>query len=194
MLPVGPRPVQLLVGSESLDDAAVWRVSDELAIVHTIDFFTPIVDDARTFGRIAATNAMSDVYAMGGRPAFALNVVAFPKQLPMELLGEILAGGGEVAAAAGAVIAGGHSIDDAEPKYGMAVIGFVHPDQAAERVKKLIIVGDNRLKQGGVDKFAKARGTFQQALRLAEEAGIDERFRPFIERRLESIEQLAGGG
>jgi selenide,water dikinase len=128
-LPVGPRPVQLLVGNESLDDAAVWRVSDELAIVHTIDFFTPIVDDARTFGRIAATNAMSDVYAMGGRPAFALNVVAFPKALPMELLGEILAGGEEVAAAAGAVIAGGHSIDDAEPKYGMAVIGFVHPDQ-----------------------------------------------------------------
>jgi selenide, water dikinase len=127
-LPVAARPAELLIGNESLDDAAVWRVSADLAIVHTIDFFTPIVDDARTFGRIAATNAMSDIYAMGGRPAFALNVVAFPKTLPMELLGEILAGGAEVAAAAGAVVAGGHSIDDPEPKYGMAVVGFVQPD------------------------------------------------------------------
>ena len=128
-LPVAVRPPELLVGNEWLDDAAVWRVSDDLAVVHTIDFFTPIVDDPRTFGRIAATNALSDVYAMGGRPALALNVVAFPKTLPMELLGEILAGGAEAAGAAGAVIAGGHSIDDAEPKYGMAVIGFVHPNR-----------------------------------------------------------------
>ncbi len=128
-LPVTASPDELLVGNESLDDAAVWRVSADLAIVHTIDFFTPIVDDPHTFGRIAATNAFSDIYAMGGRPAFALNVVAFPKTLPMELLGEILAGGAEVAAAAGATIAGGHSIDDAEPKYGMAVVGFVHPDR-----------------------------------------------------------------
>jgi selenide, water dikinase len=118
----------LLVGHTALDDAAVWRVSDELAVVQTIDFFTPLVDDPRTFGRIAATNAFSDIYAMGGRPAFALNVVAFPKTLPMELLGEILRGGAEVARDAGAVVAGGHSIDDAEPKYGMAVTGFVHPD------------------------------------------------------------------
>ena len=119
----------LLVGHTALDDAAVWRVSDELAVVQTIDFFTPLVDDPRTFGRIAATNAFSDIYAMGGRPAFALNVVAFPKTLPMELLGEILRGGAEVARDAGAVVAGGHSIDDAEPKYGMAVTGFVHPDR-----------------------------------------------------------------
>ena len=119
---------ELLVGHTALDDAAVWRVSDELAVVQTIDFFTPLVDDPYTFGRIAATNAFSDIYAMGGRPAFALNVVAFPKTLPMELLGEILRGGADVARAAGAVVAGGHSIDDAEPKYGMAVTGFVHPD------------------------------------------------------------------
>jgi len=97
--------------------------------VQTIDFFTPLVDDPYAFGRIAATNAFSDIYAMGARPAFALNVVAFPKTLPMQLLGEILRGGADVAAAAGAVVAGGHSIDDAEPKYGMAVTGFVHPDQ-----------------------------------------------------------------
>jgi selenide, water dikinase len=119
---------QLMVGHESLDDAAVWRISDELAVVQTIDFFTPLVDDPYTFGRIAATNAFSDIYAMGARPAFALNVVAFPKTLPMELLGQILRGGADVAAGAGAVVAGGHSIDDAEPKYGMAVTGFAHPD------------------------------------------------------------------
>jgi selenide, water dikinase len=120
---------ELLVGNEHLDDAAVWRVSDELAVVQTIDFFTPLVDDPYDFGRIAATNAFSDIYAMGATPAFALNVVAFPKALPMELLGEILRGGADVARSAGAVVAGGHSIDDPEPKYGMAVTGFVHPDR-----------------------------------------------------------------
>ena len=116
-------------GTPALDDAAVWRISDDLAVVHTIDFFTPLVDDPYTFGRIAATNAISDIYAMGARPAFALNVVAFPKTLPMELLGEILRGGADVARAAGVAVAGGHSIDDPEPKYGMAVTGFVHPDE-----------------------------------------------------------------
>jgi selenium donor protein len=120
---------QLMVGHEGLDDAAVWRISDELTVVQTIDFFTPLVDDAYQFGRIAATNAFSDIYAMGARPAFALNVVAFPKTLPMELLGDILRGGADVAAAAGALVAGGHSIDDPEPKYGMAVTGFAHPDE-----------------------------------------------------------------
>src|SRR5437868_3289004 len=105
---------ELLVGNESFDDAAVWRVSDDLVVVQTIDFFTPLVDDPYTFGRIAATNAFSDIYAMGARPAFTLNVVAFPKTLPMVILGEILRGGADVAAAAGAVVAGGHSIDDPE--------------------------------------------------------------------------------
>ncbi|MDX6522508.1 MAG: selenide, water dikinase, partial [Gaiellales bacterium] len=126
-LPAAARPPELLVGNEYLDDAAVWKLWDELALVTTIDFFTPLVDDPYTFGRIAATNAISDIYAMGARPAFALNVVAFPKSLPMELLSEILRGGAEVAERAGVAIAGGHSIDDPEPKYGMAVTGFVHP-------------------------------------------------------------------
>jgi selenium donor protein len=126
-LPAAARPPQLLVGNEYLDDAAVWKLSDELALVTTIDFFTPLVDDPHTFGRIAATNAISDIYAMGARPAFALNVVAFPKSLPVDLLFEILRGGAEVAERAGVAIAGGHSIDDPEPKYGMAVNGFVHP-------------------------------------------------------------------
>jgi selenide, water dikinase len=120
----------LLVGLDPADDAAVYKLSDELALVQTLDFFTPIVDDPRDFGRIAAANALSDVYAMGARPVLALNIVAFSlERLGSEVLGEILAGGAEVAAAAGVAIGGGHSIDDPEPKYGMSVSGVVHPDQ-----------------------------------------------------------------
>jgi selenide,water dikinase len=120
----------LLVGSEDADDAAVYRLTDDLALVSTTDFFTPIVDDPYDFGRIAATNALSDVYAMGGTPLVALNLVAYSlEKLGPEPLREILRGGGDVAAAAGVAIAGGHSIDDAEPKYGLAVTGTVHPDR-----------------------------------------------------------------
>lgn len=120
----------VLIGPTTADDAAVYKVNDELAIVATVDFFTPVVDDPRTFGRIAATNSLSDVYAMGGRPVFALNLVAFPsKLLPMSVLGEILAGGNEVAQEAGVSLVGGHTIEDQEPKYGMCVIGFVKPDE-----------------------------------------------------------------
>jgi selenide,water dikinase len=119
---------RLLVGSATSDDAAVFRVRDDLALVQTIDFFTPPVDDPYDFGRIAAANAFSDVYAMGGTPLTALNVVAFPlRALGGEVLGAILRGGLAVANEAGAVIAGGHSIDDAEPKYGLAVTGVVDP-------------------------------------------------------------------
>src|SRR4051812_13574933 len=119
-----------MVGHESADDAAVYRVSDELAIVTTVDFFTPIVDDPYDFGRVAATNALSDVYAMGGTPLTALNLVAFPVEtLGREVLREILRGGSDVAAAAGVAMGGGHSIDDAEPKYGLAVTGTVPPDR-----------------------------------------------------------------
>ena len=118
----------VLVGYEGADDAAVYRVSDDVAIVQTVDFFTPIVDDPYLFGRIAATNALSDVYAMGGRPVTALNLVAFPlEKLGGDVLREVLRGGQEAAAAAGCSIVGGHSIDDAEPKYGLAVTGLVHP-------------------------------------------------------------------
>jgi len=120
----------LLVGTESADDAAVYQLSETQAVVATTDFFMPIVDDPFDFGRIAATNALSDVYAMGGTPLIALNIVAFPlEQLGVEVLGEILRGGADVVAAAGAVIAGGHSIDDPEPKYGLSVTGVVHPDE-----------------------------------------------------------------
>jgi len=120
----------LLVGLETPDDAAVYRISDSVALVQTVDFFTPIVDDARDWGRIAAANALSDVYAMGGVPMTALNLVAWPRALPFELLGEVLEGGNEIARSAGVAIVGGHSVDDPEPKYGMAVTGTVHPDRA----------------------------------------------------------------
>jgi selenide, water dikinase len=120
----------LMVGHESADDAAVYRVSDDLAIVTTVDFFTPIVDDPYDFGRVAATNALSDVYAMGGRPLTALNLVAYSlEDLGEDPLRQILRGGADVAAAAGVAVVGGHSIDDREPKYGMAVTGAVHPDK-----------------------------------------------------------------
>jgi selenide, water dikinase len=126
-----PRPddPNVLVGADTADDAAVYRLSDSLAVVSTADFFTPIVDDAYDFGRIAATNALSDVYAMGGTPVTALNLVAFPlADLGGDVLREIMCGGSEVCAAAGVAIVGGHSIDDREPKYGLAVTGTVHPD------------------------------------------------------------------
>jgi selenide, water dikinase len=120
----------VLVGHATSDDAGVYRINAELALVQTVDFFTPVVDDAFDFGRIAAANALSDVYAMGGTPLTALNVAAFPvEELGTELLGEILAGGAAVAAEAGVVILGGHTIKDAEPKYGLAVTGTIHPDR-----------------------------------------------------------------
>ena len=119
----------LIVGVETADDAAVYRVSDEVALIQTVDFFPPMVDDPYTFGQIAAANALSDVYAMGGEPRLALNVVAFPNCLGAEVLGEILAGGASKVQEAGAVLAGGHSINDEEPKYGLCVSGFVHPDR-----------------------------------------------------------------
>jgi selenide,water dikinase len=120
----------LLVGPQTADDAGVYRLSDDVALVQTADFFTPIVDDPYDFGRVAATNALSDVYAMGGRPITALNLVAFSlAELGGEVLTAILRGGADVAEAAGVTIVGGHSIDDREPKYGLAVTGVVAPDE-----------------------------------------------------------------
>ncbi len=118
---------RLLVGTETSDDAAVYQVSPALAMIQTVDFFTPIVDDPYTFGQIAAANALSDIYAMGGEPKLALNIAAFPNCLDVEILGEILKGGADKVLEAGAVLAGGHTIQDEEPKYGLCVTGFVHP-------------------------------------------------------------------
>ncbi|MDQ3741181.1 MAG: selenide, water dikinase SelD [Actinomycetota bacterium] len=129
-LPRSANGADVLVGFDTADDAAVVRLRPDLALVQTADFFTPIVDDPYDFGRIAATNALSDVYAMGGEPVSALNLVAFPlERLGGDVLREILRGGHDAVEAAGAAIVGGHSIDDPEPKYGLAVTGTVHPDE-----------------------------------------------------------------
>ena len=119
----------LLVGFDTSDDAAVYRLTDDLAVVQTIDFFPPIVDDPYDYGAIAAVNALSDVYAMGGTPLLALNIVCFPEDLPKEVLGRMLLGGMDVAKEAGIVIAGGHTVKDREPKYGLSVTGIVRPDR-----------------------------------------------------------------
>jgi selenide, water dikinase len=125
-----PDDPRLLVGTATSDDAAVYKLTDELCIVQSLDFFTPIVDDPFDFGRIAAANALSDIYAMGAQPVLALNLVAFSlEDLGGDVLTEILRGGATIAAEAGAAIAGGHSIDDHEPKYGMSVTGVVHPER-----------------------------------------------------------------
>lgn len=119
----------LLVGIETSDDGAIYKVSDEIALIQTLDFFTPVVDDPYTFGQVAAANALSDIYAMGGEPKTALNIVAWPNCVNPRFLGEILRGGADKVKEAGAVLAGGHSIQDDEPKYGLSVTGFVHPDK-----------------------------------------------------------------
>ncbi|MFN2242851.1 MAG: selenide, water dikinase SelD [Anaerolineae bacterium] len=125
-----PQDAAVLVGIDTADDAAVYRLSDETAIVQTVDFFTPIVDDAYWFGAISAANSLSDIYAMGARPLFALNIVGFPSnRLPMRVLERILQGAQDKAAEAGVSIIGGHTVDDTEPKYGLAVTGVVHPDR-----------------------------------------------------------------
>ena len=119
----------VLVGLGVPDDAAVYRIADDLALVQTVDFFPPIVDDPYTFGAIAAANALSDIYAMGGRPILALAIAAFPEDLPAPVIGAILQGGADKVAEAGAVVVGGHTVIDNEPKYGLCVTGLVHPDR-----------------------------------------------------------------
>ena len=130
----------LLVGLGTPDDAAVYRLDEERAVIFTLDFFPPIVDDPADYGAIAATNALNDVFAMGGSPFLALSIAAFPEELPMDMLGQIFAAADETVRSAGALLAGGHTIRDAEPKYGLAVIGSVHPD--AVWTKSSARVGD----------------------------------------------------
>lgn len=128
LFPADQHP-NLLVGLGAPDDAAVYRLSDQLALIQTVDFFTPIVDTPYEYGAIAAANAMSDVYAMGGEVLFALNIAALPPDLPAAMMADILRGGADVVRSVGAAIAGGHTIQDKEPKYGLAVTGIVHPDR-----------------------------------------------------------------
>ena len=128
-LPRGEKDENLLVGYDSKDDAAVYKLSDDLAFVQTLDFFPPMVDDPYTFGKIAATNALSDIYAMGGEVKTALNIVCFPEKMDLNILGEIMRGGAEKVIEAGGTLAGGHSIADTDVKYGLSVTGVVHPDK-----------------------------------------------------------------
>ncbi len=153
----------LLVGLGQPDDAAVWRVDDERALVATTDFFTPVVDDPFTYGAIAAANSLSDIYAMGASPFLALNIAAFPPQLPVEICGEILRGGAEKAREAGVVIVGGHTIQDKEPKYGLVALGFTHP-------QKMMTKGG--LKPGDVLILSKPIGT--GVIATAIKAGCEE--------------------
>src|SRR3954466_4302682 len=119
----------LLVGLQTSDDAAVYKLSDDLAIVETVDFFAPVVDDPYTFGAISAANSVSDIFAMGGDVLFGLNIAAFPDDLPSEILSRIFEGGAAIMEKAGGVIAGGHTVTDDEPKYGIAVTGSIHPSK-----------------------------------------------------------------
>jgi len=163
-------PPQLMVGIETADDAAVWKLNDHQALIATTDFFMPIVDDPFDFGRIAAANAISDVYAMGGTPIMALAIVAMPiAQLPVDVIGRVLAGGNAVCADAGIPIAGGHTIDAVEPIYGLVVMGLVHPDRvrrnADARAGDVLILGkplgvgvlSAALKKGRLDAAGYAR-------------------------------------
>lgn len=128
-LPKGEKDPDLLIGFDSKDDAAVYRLSDDIAVVQTLDFFPPMVEDPYIFGQIAATNALSDIYAMGGEVKTALNIVCFPESMDLNILGEIMRGGAEKVMEAGGSLAGGHSIADAGVKYGLSVTGVVHPDK-----------------------------------------------------------------
>ena len=148
--PATHRDPNVLVGFESGDDAAIYRISDELALVLTVDFFPPIVDDPFQFGEIAVANALSDVYAKGGRPVTALNIAAFPRSLPPEVLAKVLEGGQSKASEAEVSIVGGHTVDDAEPKYGMAVTGLINPAD---------VVANSGAKPGDVLILTKAIGT-----------------------------------
>lgn len=159
---------RVLVGFESCDDAGVYQISEDLALVQTVDFFTPIVDDPFDFGRIAAANALSDIYAMGAKPLTALNVAAFPAgELPMEILGEILRGGAAITEQAGVRILGGHTIKDAEPKYGLAVTGTIDPRR---------LVTNASARPGDILVLTKPLGTgvLATALKRGSVAEIDE--------------------
>lgn len=140
---------RLLVGLDTSDDAAVYKINDELALIQTLDFFTPVVDDPYTFGQIAASNSLSDVYAMGGDPKLAMNIVCFPNCLSPDVLAEILKGGYDKVVEAGAITVGGHTVEDEEPKYGLSVAGFIHPDK---------VLANNNAKPGDILVLTKPLG------------------------------------
>jgi len=164
------RDDNLLVGFDKSDDASVYKVSDDLALVQTVDFFPPIADDPYLFGQIAATNALSDVYAMGGEPKLALNLLCIPEKMPQSAVHELLRGGYDKVYEAGAIITGGHSIHDDEPKYGLAVTGFVHPDKVLTNSGAKpgdVLLFTKPLGIGILTTGAKAELTSQESMELA---------------------------
>ena len=184
-LPRGPENPDLLVGYDSKDDAAVYRISDDTAVVQTLDFFPPMVDDPYTFGKIAAANALSDIYAMGGDVKTALNIVCFPESADLNILGEIMRGGSEKVLEAGGILAGGHSINDTDVKYGLSVMGLVHPDhiwsnnggRPGDRLiftKKLgvgIVCTANRVGEASEEAMAEAIASMTTLNKTASEIG-----------------------
>lgn len=160
---------KLIVGLDTSDDAAVYKINDQQAIIQTLDFFTPVVDDPYMFGQIAAANSLSDVYAMGGKPLTALNIVCFPSNHDMDVLTEIMRGGADKVREAGALLVGGHTVDDAVPKYGLSVMGMVHPNK---------VLANNGAKPGDVLILTKPIGTgiLNTAIKadLLDENDIDE--------------------
>ena len=170
----------LLVGTEHGDDAAVYRLDDKTAIIVTVDFFTPITDDPYEFGLVAAANSLSDVYAMGGRPLVALNVVGFPSELAVDMLGDVLRGGYDKATEAGCLIVGGHTVDDEEPKYGLSVVGLVEPGKE---------VTNSNAKPGDVLVLTKPIGT--GIITTGVKAGITPD--PILKQAVETMAELNKG-
>ncbi len=180
----------LLVGFNQADDSGVVRLTDELALIFTVDFFPAVVDDALVFGRVAAANALSDVYAMGGRPLCALNLASFPPHdLPMEILGDVLRGGAEKVNEAGAVIVGGHTIKDTELKYGLAVTGTIHPD-------RIFHIGDARPGERLVLTKPLGSGIYSTALKNGALSGEQERlfYDTMCGLNRAASEEMAGAG
>lgn len=165
-----PGHPNLLVGLDHRDDAAIYKLRDDLALIQTLDFFTPMIDDPFVFGQIAAANALNDVYAMGGTPFLALNIVCYPQCEDLEVLGRILAGGLSKVQEAGAVLAGGHTVDDNEPKYGLSVCGMVHPDRVVDNAGAQtgdVLFLTKPLGNGVVSTAIKARMASDEAYREA---------------------------
>lgn len=162
----------LLVGIESSDDAAVYKLTEDIALIETLDFFTPVVDDPYTFGQIAAANSLSDIYAMGGEPKIALNIVCFPTCLPIEVLSEILRGGSDKVLEAGAIVVGGHTVDDNEPKYGLSVTGIVNPNK---------ILKNNTAKEGDLLILTKPIGVGIINAAIKGEAASPEAYKKAVE-------------
>ncbi len=188
-LPKQTHDSNLLVGLDTSDDAGAYRLTDDLAMIQTVDYFTPVVDDPYMFGQIAAANALSDVYAMGGKPTTVMNIVGFPiKKLPPEMLADILRGAADKTKEAGAVIVGGHSIDDQEPKFGLSVTGLAHPDRIFKNVGAK--PGDVLVLTKPIGVGILTTGIKREAVTPEQEAAVTETMALLNKHAAEHLEQL----